>query len=48
VFVPNDRADTKHPGASIETDDRTVRSWAYELIETYRADAQRVDAETFA
>jgi predicted transcriptional regulator len=48
VFVPNDRADTKHPGVAIETENETVRSWAHGLIETYRADAQRVDAETFA
>jgi hypothetical protein len=48
VLIPNDQADPKRPGVGIETDDETVRSWAWEVFETYREDADRVDARTFA
>jgi predicted transcriptional regulator len=48
VLIPNDATDTRRSGVCIETDDETVRSWALELIESYREDADPLDAEAFA
>lgn len=45
VLIANDRSDANE---FIESDDDTVREWALELIEAYREDAERLEAEAFA
>lgn len=45
ILLLNDRPDGK---TFVESENETVHEWAKELIETYRNDAERVDAEMFA
>jgi predicted transcriptional regulator len=45
VLVGRSRPDSGHPYAFIESDDETVRAWACDLIDDYRADADRIVVE---
>lgn len=45
VLVFSDRPDVPQ---AIESDDDAVRAWALDLVEGYRDDAERVEAEAFA
>jgi hypothetical protein len=44
VLLLNDRANA---GEVIESENETVRSWAHELIATYREVAEPIEADTF-
>jgi predicted transcriptional regulator len=48
VLVANADTDAGPPGAYIESDDPRVLEWADDLIASYRADAERLTADTFA
>lgn len=48
VLIGNNQPEVIRPCEFIESDDETVLSWARELIESYRADADRLDSEAFA
>lgn len=48
VLILKNLPEVGEVGTTIESHNETVRSWALELIETYRDDAERVDAEAFA
>lgn len=48
VLVGNNQPEVVRPCEFIETDDETVRSWARQVIESYRTDADCLDAEAFA
>jgi predicted transcriptional regulator len=45
VLLLNDRPNA---GEAIETENETVRSWAHDLIATYREAAETVEADTFS
>lgn len=47
VLVANNDPEVGHPCEFIETSDGTVRSWARDLIETYRAGAERLAPGAF-
>lgn len=46
VLVGKSHPESGHPYAFIETENETVRAWARELIDDYRADAERIAPET--
>lgn len=48
VLIGNNQPEVVRPCEFIETDDEAVLTWAREMIESYRADANRLGPETFA
>lgn len=46
VLVGNNQPEVVRPCEFIETDEEVVRSWARDLIESYRADADRINPES--
>lgn len=48
VLIGNNQPEVVRPCEFIETDDETVYSWAREVIESYRTDADRLNAESLA
>lgn len=47
VLVGNNQPEVVRPCEFIETNEEEVRSWARDLIESYRADADRISPESF-
>lgn len=48
VYIANTQSEYGEPYTVIESDNERVLSWAHELIDTYRNDAERLDVESFS
>ena len=48
VILGDSHSDSGHPYAFLLSEDTVIRSWAHDVIDRYRADAEPIDAHTLA